>query len=76
LIIPKIRTYEHNIHLNCLQFLSEIFFNLYPYFIVPPQFAGGNLMGKNDETEDITMCKINSTQTFRQAAPVSKHNIY
>jgi len=58
LIIPKIRTYEHNIHLNCLQFLSEIFFNLYPYFIVPPQFAGGNLMGKMMKQKILLCAKL------------------
>ena len=46
LIIPKIMTYVHNTPVNCLQFLSEIFFNLHPCLIVAPQFAGGNLMGK------------------------------
>jgi len=39
-------TYVHNTHLNYLQFLLEFFFSLHPCLIVPPQFAGGNLMGK------------------------------
>jgi hypothetical protein len=45
-MIPKILTYVHNTHLNYLQFLLEFFFSLHPCLIVPPQFAGGNLMGK------------------------------
>jgi hypothetical protein len=51
-------TYEHNIHLNCLQFLSEIFFNLYRCFIVPPQFADGNLMGKIMKQKTLACAKV------------------
>ena len=51
-------TYVHNTHHNCLQFLSEIFFNLHPCLIVPPQFAGGNLMGKMMKQNMLACAKI------------------
>jgi hypothetical protein len=44
--------------LNCLQFLSETFFNLRPFFIVPPQFAAGNLMGKMMKQKILACTKI------------------
>ena len=42
----KDRTYEHNNHLNCIQFLSEILFNPHPCFNILPHFGGPHLMGK------------------------------
>ena len=51
-------TYEHNIHLNCLQFLSETFFNHYHCFTVAPQFAGSNLMGKIIKQKTLPYAKV------------------
>lgn len=56
--LTPIRTDEHNTYLNCLQFLLEILFNLHPFFIVPPQFTGGNLMGKVMKQKILAYTKI------------------
>ena len=42
----KGRIYEHNTHLNCLQFFSEILFNRHPCFSIIPHIGGGNQVGK------------------------------
>jgi len=42
----KDRIYEHNTHLNCLQFFSQILFDPPVFFIILPHFDGSNLMGK------------------------------
>ena len=54
LSMPQIRArdnnkggiYEHNTHLNCLQFYSEILFNRHPCFNIASEFAGAHLTGK------------------------------
>jgi len=43
----KDRIYEHNTHLNCLQFFLEFLYNPHPWFNFLPHFGGGgDLIGK------------------------------